>query len=264
MAVIACVGDNCVDRYVGADGSTSDLAGGNALNVAVHVRGAYYGAVGRDPEGAFVLAEAEAAGADVENVVVLPGRTGVTVVSLSASGERSFVSEEYGASGDYLLTPETVHALASSAWVHAARQPDLAPVAAAVRREGTRISYDFCDSWDDALVDELAPQLEVAFFSGDADAARRAHDAGVRIAIATHGADGCLAVTERGETHCPAAPTEVIDTLGAGDALIAAFIAAQLVNHSVDDSLAAGANAAARACAHAGAWPTVRTEQAWA
>ncbi len=55
-------------------------------------------------------------------------------------------------------------------------------------------------------------------------------------------------------------PAEIVDTLGAGDALIAAFIAATLRGADARDSLRAGAEAAADACGHPGAWP-VRDRQ---
>ena len=52
----------------------------------------------------------------------------------------------------------------------------------------------------------------------------------------------------------PAEPVEVVDTLGAGDALIAAVIAARIHGQDIEQALAAGAAAAARACRHYGAW----------
>jgi sugar/nucleoside kinase (ribokinase family) len=52
----------------------------------------------------------------------------------------------------------------------------------------------------------------------------------------------------------PAQPVEVIDTLGAGDALIAAVIAARVRGQEIEQALAAGSAAAAQACRHYGAW----------
>ena len=46
----------------------------------------------------------------------------------------------------------------------------------------------------------------------------------------------------------------MVDTLGAGDALIAAVIAARGAGTEIEQALAAGSAAAARACTHYGAW----------
>ncbi|MGN6379237.1 MAG: PfkB family carbohydrate kinase [Gaiellales bacterium] len=57
--VVASIGDNCIDRYVGSLKRTH--VGGNALNVAVGLaragrRVVYAGAVGDDEDGRTVLA----------------------------------------------------------------------------------------------------------------------------------------------------------------------------------------------------------------
>jgi sugar/nucleoside kinase (ribokinase family) len=49
-------------------------------------------------------------------------------------------------------------------------------------------------------------------------------------------------------------PVEVVDTLGAGDALIAGVIEALLDGADLAAALAAGGAAAAQACTHFGAW----------
>jgi sugar/nucleoside kinase (ribokinase family) len=58
-----------------------------------------------------------------------------------------------------------------------------------------------------------------------------------------------------------ALPARVVDTLGAGDALIAGIIAAVLAGAGPEEALARGARAAAAACGHLGAWvPPERLE----
>jgi sugar/nucleoside kinase (ribokinase family) len=53
--------------------------------------------------------------------------------------------------------------------------------------------------------------------------------------------------------HRAAAPGPVADTVGAGDALTASYLAARLVGSSVEDALASGEAAARRAVATRGA-----------
>jgi fructoselysine 6-kinase len=248
----ACVGDNCIDRYIGDE--QYDLPGGNALNVAVRLGADYYGAVGDDDEGRAIVEQARAAGVGVGGVEVLRGRTGVTLVELDR-GERRFVLEEYGAAAEYRVSAEVAARLAGYRWVHIARQPDALAFAPELRAAGVPLSCDFCDVWDVELAASLAPHLEVAFFSGDANAAADAVERGARIAVATLGDQGSVAYTAAGHCEQAALPAEIVDTLGAGDALIAAFISSTLLGADTRDSLRAGAEAAAEACGHPGAWP---------
>ena len=256
---VACVGDNCIDRYIGDD--QYDLPGGNALNVAVRLGADYYGAVGDDDEGRAIVDQARAAGVGVDGIEVRPGRSGVTLVELD-HGERRFVLEEYGVAASYRVSADVAARLAGYRWVHLARQPDALAVAPGLRGSGVRLSCDFCDEWDSELASGLAPYLEVAFFSGDERAAAHAVELGARIAVATLGDAGSAAHTTGGRFEQRALPAEIVDTLGAGDALIAAFIASTLDGGDARDSLRAGAEAAAEACGHPGAWPLCDRQEA--
>lgn len=249
---VACVGDNCIDRYIGDD--AYDLPGGNALNVAVRLGADYYGAVGDDDEGRAIVDRARAAGVGVAGIEVRPGRSGVTLVELDR-GERRFVLEEYGVAAAYRVPADVASRLTGYRWVHLARQPDAPAFAPGLRDSGVRLSCDFCEEWDSELAANLAPYLDVAFFSGNENAAAQAVERGARIAVATLGDSGSVAHTAHGRFEQAALPATIVDTLGAGDALIAAFIASTLDGGDARDSLRAGAEAAAEACGHPGAWP---------
>ena len=253
MAVIASVGDNCIDRYVGA--VERESPGGNALNVAARSGGAYYGAVGDDEHGRAILAGALAAGTDMTNVEVRPGASGLTIVALDEHGDRRFLLEQYGVAADYRLTPAIVGRLRDHPWVHAARQPDLREAAPALRSGETRLSYDFCDDWDDELVAALAPHLDVAFFSAGPEAAERACALGATAGVATLGKDGSVAFSGSRRIALAARPAIVVDTLGAGDAFIAACIAGLADGLELAAALELGGESAAVACSHLGAWP---------
>jgi len=71
--------------------------------------------------------------------------------------------------------------------------------------------------------------------------------------VVTLGDEGALALGVDGEVHRAAAPGPVADTVGAGDALTASYLAARLVGSSVEDALASGGAAARRAVATRGA-----------
>ena len=260
---VACVGDNCVDRYV--DPPAVDQPGGNALNVAVHVaaagvESAYFGVVSDDVEGRLLLSAADAADVDVSGVEVrVDGRTGVTVVRIS-SGERIFEREDYGVAADIRLTGSVLDQAARHEWVHATRVDDIVPGLAQLQARGVRTSYDFGEAPALDLVGAICPHLDVAFVSaasGDATAlARQLLDAGTRTAVVTRGSEGAVAADSAFTVELRADDVDVVDTLGAGDALIGAYIAASVRGANLRDALAAGTHAAGRTCTTIGAWPT--------
>jgi len=107
---------------------------------------------------------------------------------------------------------------------------------------------------------ELCPHLEVAFLSAPGAEAGEARDlassavaAGAGSAVVTRGRHGSLALAGRIH-HQPPVPVSVVDTLGAGDAYIAACISTLVEGGTLETALRLGAEAAARTCTHYGAW----------
>ena len=241
-----------------------EAVGGNAVNVAVNLAQAgrsvrYAGGIGQDEDGEAVLAALRVAGVDVSMVETVPGEaTAVTLIELTDDRDRVFVEERFGATGAYRAGRPTLDALAAAEWVHGAG-PGGGP-AALEQLRGRPCSYDFSQPHRPELFTRLCPALEIAFFSGarlDREAAvriaRSAVSAGAGAAVVTRGVQGVLAfdgtLTER-----PAEPVAVVDTLGAGDALIAGVVDARLEAPGSAPQWQAGAHAAALACTHYGAW----------
>ena len=259
--IVASVGDNCVDHYVGAPALAR--AGGNALNVAAGLSAAglksyYLGAVGEDANAELILEGARGAEVATDRVRRLPEPTGVTEVRLRSDGDREFVDERYGASAGYRPDADDVAFLRACSWVHCVNLAD--PEALIMQLDGVPVSFDFGMESSTELVAQLAPRLEIAFFSGaglDRDQAvalgERAVAVGAALAVVTRGRSGSMALNSS-VIEVPAQPVDVVDTLGAGDALIAAVIAARVRGQEIEQALAAGSAAAARACRHYGAW----------
>jgi fructoselysine 6-kinase len=267
-AVLAAVGDNCIDRYVPA--VRPDTVGGNALNVAVGLVKAgyptmYLGAVGDDSEGRIIVDSARAAGVDVRALRVLDAPTGVTTVELRSDGDRVFLEEKYGASELYSVDDRDLELLTSCSWIHAANLTDAVTSIRSLAERGQPVSYDFSDRGDSALRARLCPYLDVAFFSApmedDAEATSLANAAlrdGARLAVVTRGAVGSLALANGERFEQSALAVDAVDTLGAGDAFIAAFIAAQLEGVAVPNALRRGAESAAETCEMIGPWPVAK------
>ncbi|WP_235934191.1 PfkB family carbohydrate kinase, partial [Agromyces humi] len=123
--VIATVGDNTIDRYVGDE--SARYTGGNAYNVAAQLAGrgrsvAYFGAVGADADGRTIARGLHRAGIDPVGLVTLAGPTAVTTIRVDG-GDRVFESEEFGVTADYFPSDAHLELLARARWVHVGMLP---------------------------------------------------------------------------------------------------------------------------------------------
>ena len=263
--VVATVGDNTIDRYVGDE--TARYAGGNAYNVAAQLAGhgrpvAYFGAVGGDANARVITRGLHRAGVDAAGLVTLAGPTAVTTIRVD-DGERSFESEEFGVTADYFPSDEHLGLLARAEWVHVGMLPradELRSRLAALRRarggRGPVVSQD-------CAVASGFTELAVAFGSvgehGDARGwAAVAIAGGAATAVVTRGAAGAIATDGTDWFEQPAVPVEVVDTTGAGDAFIAGYVDARVAGLGQAAALERGARWAAAACGHRGGWPLAR------
>jgi len=258
---VVCLGDCCLDVYVPPVGRA--LVGGSCLNVAVglQLRGvetAYAGPVGDDPAAVRVLALLADNGLDASHVRRVRGaRTAVTDILLEAAGERRFLHEDYAIQESYEPSDADWAWIAGIGVVHSTRMPRHLEYLRALGGGGVRVSYDFTTD----PVPELLAGLDVVFVPADAltgrDPAEAAADLvarGAACAVVTRGELGALAATPEAVDQVAAVPLgTVVDTCGAGDAFIAAFLAERLAGASLRTCLEAGAEAGAAACAHLGA-----------
>ena len=93
-ALIATLGDNCIDRLQPPMGYS--LVGGNAVNVAVQLSrlgrtAAYFGAVGDDVPGRRTIAVLAENGVATGHVQVLPTNTAYTIIEVHPSGDRRLI-----------------------------------------------------------------------------------------------------------------------------------------------------------------------------
>jgi fructoselysine 6-kinase len=259
---VTAIGDNCVDDYVDPVGRR--FAGGNAYNVAVQLarRGftsEYLGAVGDDADGRALRAALRRERVSVERMRVLPGHTAVTRIELREGGERFFLHEDLGVVADYEPSEEDLDHAAESDFVHGAVIGDVEAFLAMLYRRGARVSYDF--STNDAPPDLRA--LDVAFFStrpsvAPIELARSALAAGATAAVVTCGTQGSVAVEGDTTEEAPAIALHPVDTTGAGDAYISAFLAERLQRSPLRMCMETATRYAAKTCLHLGG--SLRTE----
>jgi len=265
--VIATVGDNTIDRYVGDE--SARYAGGNAYNVAAQLGTAgrsvaYFGAVGDDANARTITRGLHRAGVNPAGLVTMAGRTAVTTIRVD-DGDRVFESEEFGVTADYFPSDAHLELLARARWVHIGMLPragELRTRLAALGRRAGGSGRGPVVSQDCAVASGFS-DLDVAFGSvgesGDARAwAVSALAGGARMAVVTRGAAGAIATDGGQWFDQPAIPTKVVDTTGAGDAFIGGFISARVEDAEMPAALERGAQWAAAACGHRGGWPLAR------
>ena len=261
--------------------------GGSAANTAdalarLGVPTRFVGAVGDDSAGRHAIDSLARAGVDVSAVRTTTAEpTVMVIVVLPPDRERLiYVWPPRGGAHGHLDTGVAIGAVEDAQWVHVsgiclrvatARHALFAAMERAHER-GIPVSLDLnlrLENWgweegfrDVALdaveradvvlgsaVDEIAPL-------GDADdpmtAARGlgGHD---RLIVARLGANGSMAITDREVITAPGFDVPVVDTVGAGDAFNAGFIAARLDNRSLGESLTWGNAVAASTISRRGA-----------
>lgn len=257
---LAGVGDNVVDRY-------RDLEvwypGGQALNVAVWANryglpSAYVGVLGDDPAGRHVLEAIRAEGVDDSHVRVVPGPNAFTDVVL-VDGNREFVGSDVGVSR-FTVSSDDLAWLADFDFVHASASSGLEEQLAAMAAVAP-LSFDFSARRDTDYVDPILPHVTVAAFSlADMDDAgseawlERACRSGARFSLATRGAADAILFDGHRHWRQPTLATDVVDTLGAGDAFTARLLVGLLRDEPHDVTLAAAAAAAAATCSMFGAF----------
>ncbi len=293
-APVVCLGDVMVDllaRLPGPLARGSDtpariaaVPGGSGANTAAWLATAgasavMAGRVGDDEFGRSAVAALTAAGV-VCRLAVDPQRaTGVCIVLVGPDGERTMIPDAGANAGlrpadlplDLLRAGAALHVSAYTLLRDSTREPARAAIDAAVAAGG-RVSVDAASAAPLAEVDParfLSWLPAGATLFANADEAAVLTDAADPAAAAGALADlGVLAVVKAGPRgayagrpgdaevlHCPARPSTLVDSTGAGDAFAAGFLAADGLGAALDDALRAGARLAATAVAALGARP---------
>ena len=246
------VGESLVDVVVPADGERERAVGGSCLNVAVglarlDVPTTLVTRIGDDGFGREVAEHLRASGVVLDEESVVAGRRTSTATA--------YLDEQHAASYDFDLDWDLPHQEVSAdlLGIHvgslgASLRPGRAAVvdlAAHAADDGGFVSYDpnirpfFVDdvgsAWRDVC--EVAGSARLVKLSDeDLQHLRPGEDAEqvcrdllegrhTELVVLTRGGNGATAYVEGSTLAVPAPPTDVVDTVGAGDSFMAAMLA---------------------------------------
>jgi len=248
--MIVVAGEALIDLVVDRDGDSSETPGGSPLNVAVglarlDVPTTLISQVGHDERGGLVVQHVTGSGAEIVAVPTSSGRTSVATARLDEGGAASYEFDlDWSLPRQELPRCHALHVGSLGTVLAPGRDSVLDLVDQAADRE-TFVSFDvnlretFVDDRDRIAreVQDLAARCSLVKLSdedadlldlgSDPDEVARTLLRGdrTRIVILTRGPEGATAFTAKGETTARPRPIDVVDTVGAGDAFMAATLA---------------------------------------
>ena len=265
---------------LGVGGAESNVAIGLArLGTDV----AWCGRVGDDALGVLVQREIRAEGVQTHVCVDPDAPTGLMIKERRTPATQKVAYYRAGSAGSRLAPEDIPAGLVEDAdLLHVSGiTAALSPVARATlldavdraRSTGVSVSFDInhrASLWSEAearaFSRDLLERVDLVF-AGEDEAAlvvgshRRVEDAAAELAalgppevVVKRGAQGALSLVA-GELHsAPAVPVDVVDTVGAGDAFVAGYLAERVASGSPAARLALGVTTAAFVCLVPGDW----------
>ena len=298
MSKVLCIGDLMLDVICIIPSVPSELMVGNdnVSRISTHGGGAagnvaswlaksgaethIVGRVGHDSAGAALVSELDELGVLHENLHVEGVNTGVVVVLVDPSGERTMLAETGANSGlriDDLpdLSGYDAIYLSGYAPLDIKSRPAVMEMIARINSAGIPIFYDPATvggmigvpleeirSWLGKFHGILLNEEEAMFLSGHSttDDALNHFLEYCHLVVIKRGSHGAIGKIRGGETiSIDAEPATVIDTTGAGDSFAGGFIASFMRSGDLAQAMASGSHVAARCVAIVGARPQVDT-----
>jgi fructoselysine 6-kinase len=262
MVRVIGVGDNTVDRYL-------DLGmmypGGNAVNVAVlaHRYGhpaSYLGWLGDDAHGHLILGALRAEGVDTSHCRMVQGSNAYNDVSL-VDGDRVFGAYDHGVGAAIALAAEDLHFISQHDVTHTSIYSHIERDLERLGRASQYLSFDVSDRRDRNYLSGILPWVNLALVSYPGRSGSETEDfmrwmlaQGPDLVLATQGKEGAMVCDGRKVHRQGTVETDVVDTLGAGDAFAARFLVEYLGGAPIPVAMEAAAASAAETCAHHGAF----------
>lgn len=232
------VGDNVVDCYLH---TATMYPGGNSVNFAVYARqlgheSAYAGVLADDREGKLIYRTLEELGVDLSRCTAIAGgETGRCSTQL-VDGDRVITDDnDFGSvkSSPLKITDSLLDYIRRFDVAHSSCFSFLENQLGKIKGAGVPVVYDFSDRWDMRQINDVCPNISIAFLSGKKlpdgeikEILRRICSLGCMLAIATVGKRGAFVYD--GIRFYEKLPynvsAKVKDTLGAGDSFLTGFV----------------------------------------
>jgi fructoselysine 6-kinase len=262
MVRIIGVGDNTIDTYVHQG---MMFPGGNSVNVPVLAKryGAntsYIGCLGHDFRGTLILKALKEEGVDVSHVKILEGPNARSEVFL-IDNDRVFGKSSKGVSINIALTDEDYRFIKMHHLTHSSIYSKIESQLPQLSKISPLTSFDFSSSWTKEYLEQNLPWVDLAFLSYPSDITGNIEDLikwafkhGPQLVVITQGKKGSIAFDGVTMYTQGIVETEVVDTLGAGDAFIARFLVEYLQERSIQEALEKAAISGAETCGYFGAF----------
>jgi ribokinase len=274
--VIVVLGDLMVDVVATASGplargsdtpaSVRFAGGGQGANVAAWLGwlGApvtFVGRVGDDVPGRAAVEALRGCGVDVRAEVDAERPTGCCVVVVEPDGERTMLPDPGANDAPVRLPDDLLGAgshlhLAGYLLLRSGSRPGALEALEGARKAGMTTSLDVSSAallgpgcFADVRVDLVRANADEAAVLGDELRALAGE------VVVTRGAEGATWTDGTEVVAVPAAPAELVDTIGAGDAFVAGLLAARADRAAPREALSAGCALAARALSVSGGRP---------
>lgn len=259
----AAIGDNCVDLYI----STGYyFPGGGPVNFAVHSRrlgieSSYIGVIGNDEKGRAIKDALMAEKVDVSFLLTADGPTAEARVKL-VNGDRIFCGSDRGVRGQLKVTDEIMNFISQHTLVHTTLDGNVDDDLKKFKNAGLMVSYDYSHRYTQEQLVKTINHVDYGFFSGvhynfeEAEKKLRQLRSyyGERVLVMTLGERGSMVFCDGKLYYQEAIKIQAMDTLGAGDAYIAAFLVSVLSGDSIETGMKKASEYAAGVCTYNGAF----------
>ncbi len=270
MKVIG-IGDNVVDVYLH---QKKMYPGGNALNFSVYAKkigldASYMGVFGNDLAAEHITKTLKELEIDTSNCRYHEGENAFAEVNI-IDGDRIFIGTNKGgiaSKNPIKLNNDDLKYIKDHELVHTSCYSQIENELEKINNLNIPISFDFSKNYDLEYIKEVCPYITFSFLSCSGLSDKKIKEKlketiyyGSEIALATRGEEGAILLYKNKFFNIKAKNIDPVDTLGAGDAFITAFLVKLLENdflyndHLLQESMKAGVNFASEICHVQGAF----------